>query len=98
MPLPFRDRCIAASGAALMIAIGAALALWLPRVPPTTDLSYPRLIGSLWTLVRTHAVLRRAVAVRFLIFAAFIGFWLNLALLLAGAISAGLALLASRRS
>lgn len=69
--------------AALMTAIGAALALWLPRVPPTTDLSYPRLLGSLWTLVRTHSVLRRAVAVQFLIFAAFIGFWSNLALLLA---------------
>jgi predicted MFS family arabinose efflux permease len=68
--------------AALMIVIGAALALWLPRVPPTTDLSYPRLIGSLWTLVRMHSVLRRAVAVQFLIFAAFIGFWSNLALLL----------------
>lgn len=69
--------------AALMIVIGAALALWLPRVPPTTDLSYPRLLGSLWTLVRTHGVLRRAVRVQFLIFAAFIGFWSNLALLLA---------------
>jgi len=69
--------------AALMIAVGAALALWLPRVPATTDLSYPRLIGSLWTLVRTHGVLRRAVAVQFLIFAAFIGFWSNLAVLLA---------------
>ncbi|WP_186386089.1 MFS transporter [Stappia sp. TSB10P1A] len=68
--------------AVLMIAIGAALALWLPRVPPTTDLSYPRLLGSLWTLVRTHGVLRRAVAVQFLIFAAFIGFWSTLALLL----------------
>lgn len=69
--------------AGLMVAIGAALALWLPRVPPTTDLSYPRLLGSLWTLVRTHRVLRRAVTVQFLIFAAFIGFWSNLALLLA---------------
>lgn len=70
--------------AALMIAIGLSLALWLPRVPPTTDLSYPRLLGSLWMLVRTHGVLRRAVAVQFLIFAAFIGFWSNLALLLSG--------------
>ncbi len=69
--------------AVMMIVIGAALALWLPRVPPTTDLSYPRLLGSLWTLVRTHGVLRRAGMVQFLIFAAFIGFWSNLALLLA---------------
>jgi len=69
--------------AALMTAIGVALAVWLPRVPPTTDLSYPRLIGCLWTLVRTHGILRRAVVVQFLIFAAFIGFWSNLALLLA---------------
>ncbi|MCM2439427.1 MFS transporter [Agrobacterium vitis] len=68
--------------AALTIAIGTALALWLPRVQPTTDLSYPRLIGSLWTLVRTHSFLRQAVAVQFLIFAAFIGFWSNLSLLL----------------
>jgi MFS family permease len=67
--------------AALMIAIGVALARWLPRVQPTTDLSYPCLIGSLWTLMRTHRVLRQAVAVQFLIFAAFIGFWSNLALL-----------------
>lgn len=69
--------------AVLMTIIGLALAVWLPRVPPTTDLSYPRLIGSLWTLVRTHRALRHAVAVQFLIFAAFIGFWSNLALLLA---------------
>lgn len=68
--------------AALMAVIGVVLAIWLPRVPPTTDLSYPRLIGSLWTLMRTHDVLRRAVAVQFLIFAAFIGFWSNLALLM----------------
>lgn len=69
--------------AAVMIAIGVALALWLPRVPPTTDLSYPHLLGSLWTLVRTHGVLRQAISVQFLIFAAFISFWSNLALLLA---------------
>uniref|UniRef100_UPI003BABFE33 MFS transporter n=1 Tax=Stappia sp. TaxID=1870903 RepID=UPI003BABFE33 len=69
--------------AVMMIAIGAALAVWLPRVPPTTDMSYPRLIGSLWTLVRAHPTLRRAVTVQFLIFAAFMGFWSNLALLLA---------------
>ncbi|WP_137135467.1 MFS transporter [Rhizobium sp. FKY42] len=69
--------------AAIMIVIGGALAMWLPKVPPTTTLTYPRLLGSLWTLVKTHSVLRRAVAVQFLIFAAFIAFWSNLALLLA---------------
>lgn len=50
---------------------------------PTTDLSYLHLLGSLWTLVRKHSVLRRVVAVQFLIFAAFISFWSNLALLMA---------------
>ena len=70
--------------AALMTVIGFALALWLPRVPPTTDLSYFRLLGSLWTLVRTHRVLRRAVTTQFLIFAAFIAFWSTVALLLSG--------------
>lgn len=68
--------------AALMVMIGVFLAIRLPRVLPTTDLSYPRLLASLWTLVRTHRVLRQAVAVQFLIFAAFIAFWSNLALLL----------------
>ncbi|TCQ02193.1 putative MFS family arabinose efflux permease [Rhizobium sp. PP-F2F-G36] len=70
--------------AALMTLVGVSLAIWLPRVPPTTDLSYPRLIGSLWTLVKTHRVLRQAIAVQFLIFAAFIGFWSNLSLLVIG--------------
>ncbi len=68
--------------AVLMTAVAVALAIWLPRVPPTTHLSYPRLLGSLWTLIRAHEALRRAVMVQFLIFAAFIGFWSNLALLL----------------
>lgn len=70
--------------AALMTLIGCALVLWLPRVPPTTDLGYFRLLGSLWALVRTHRVLRRAVAIQFLIFAAFIAFWSTVALLLSG--------------
>lgn len=66
-----------------MVSIGVALALWLPRGPPTTDLSYLRLLSSLWMLVQTHRVLRRAVAAQFPVFVAFIGFWSNLALLLA---------------
>lgn len=70
--------------AALMTAIGLAMARWLPRVPRTTDLGYFRLLGSLWTLVRAHRALRRSVAIQFLIFAAFIAFWSTVALLLAG--------------
>lgn len=69
--------------AALMTLIGLALARWLPRVPPTTSLGYARLIGSLWELLRTHRALRKAITVQFLIFAGFMAFWANLALLLA---------------
>ncbi|MBN9218757.1 MAG: MFS transporter [Mesorhizobium sp.] len=66
--------------AGLMLVTGMALAWRLPRVEPVTDLSYARLLGSLWTLVRTHRVLRKAIIVQALIFAAFIGFWSTLAL------------------
>ena len=69
--------------AVVMSIVGAALARWLPRAMPTTNLGYLRLLGSLWTLVRKHSVLRRVVSVQFLIFAAFISFWSNLALLMA---------------
>jgi len=46
--------------AGLMIAIGAALALWLPRVRPITDLSYSRLIGSTGRRCRRIRLQRRA--------------------------------------
>ena len=68
------------TAAALMLVTGTALALRLPRVEPVTDLSYARLLGSLWTLLRQHRVLRQAIVVQALIFAAFIGFWSTLAL------------------
>ncbi|MDX8457589.1 MFS transporter [Mesorhizobium humile] len=71
----------AASG--LMITTAAVLTVTLPRVEPSTDLSYGRLLGSLWSLLRTHRVLRQAITVQALIFAAFIGFWSNLALVFA---------------
>jgi predicted MFS family arabinose efflux permease len=79
-----------------MLALGLVLTWRLPTVRPTADLSYARLLLSMWTLVRAHALLRRAVAIQFLIFAAFIGFWANLALVLLepgyglGATAAGL--------
>lgn len=73
------------AAAGMMLATAVALAATLPRAEATTDLSYGRLLGSLWTLVRVHRVLRQAVAVQALIFAAFIGFWSNLALVFDGA-------------
>lgn len=79
-----------------MLVVGLVLARQLPKVHPITRLSYWRLLLSMWTLVRAHSLLRRAVATQFLIFAAFIGFWANLALVLLepsyglGAAAAGL--------
>jgi predicted MFS family arabinose efflux permease len=64
----------------LMLLTTAALTWRLPRVAPISDLNYPRLLGSLWTLVCSHRILRRAIAIQALIFAAFMGFWSNLAL------------------
>lgn len=68
--------------ALLMILIGIALAFMLPRVAPTTDVSYLGLIASLWILLKAHALLRRAILIQALIFAAFLGFWSSLALYL----------------
>lgn len=68
------------AAAGLMLVTAVALAATLPRVEATTSLSYGRLLGSLWTLVRAHRVLRQAVVVQALIFAAFMAFWSNLAL------------------
>ncbi|WP_095202497.1 MFS transporter [Mesorhizobium carmichaelinearum] len=73
-------QAVFSAAAALMLATCAALAWRLPRVEPVTDLSYGRLLGSLWTLLRTHRILRQAIVVQALIFAAFIGFWSTLAL------------------
>jgi predicted MFS family arabinose efflux permease len=70
--------------AMLMIAVGALLAARLPTVRPATQLNYLALLASLRTLLLRHALLRRAVAVQFLLFAAFMTFWANLAVLLGG--------------
>ena len=68
------------TAAGMMLATAVALAATLPRAEATTKLSYGRLLASLWTLVRAHRVLRQAIVVQALIFAAFMGFWSNLAL------------------
>ncbi len=65
---------------ALTGTVGLVLALVLPRIEPTTRLSYPHLLASMVTLVRSHAGLRRAMAIQFLMFGAFMGFWSTVAL------------------
>ena len=55
----------------------------LPNGKPTTDLSYGRLIASLWPLLREHAALRNAILTQTLLWIAFNAFWASLASLLA---------------
>ncbi len=68
---------IAAGIAAL---IGLLLAWQLPNSHSTSELSYGRLLGSLWSLVRSQPVLREAAVVGALWFACFNVFWATLAL------------------
>ena len=57
------------------------MALVLPHAPPESDLSYGRLLSSIWDLWREFAVLRLAAITQAMIFAAFTVFWTVLALL-----------------
>ncbi|RYF52911.1 MAG: MFS transporter, partial [Comamonadaceae bacterium] len=59
------------------------VALWryLPRFVPTTQLAYGALLGSLWTLLRQHAPLRRAALSQGLLSVAFSAFWSTLAIM-----------------
>lgn len=71
--------------AAVLMALVGALVYWrLPSSKRTTDLSYPKLMGSLWPLVRDHGVLREAMLLQVLIFGAFNAFWATLPTLLEG--------------
>ncbi len=70
-------------GAAFSIAlIGVAAWRVLPRFVPTTQLSYLALLGSLWSLWRRHAALRRAVIAQGLLAMGFSAFWSTLAVML----------------
>jgi len=68
-----------------MIVLAIVVALRLPRRKPVSDLSYGRLLHSMWHLVRDEPVLREASITGGALFAAFSNFWSILALLLAGA-------------
>ncbi len=62
------------------------LVLWrlLPQRRPDASHTYPELIGSLWTLLRDTAVLRRRAAYHAALFASFTLYWTIVPLVLAG--------------
>jgi predicted MFS family arabinose efflux permease len=66
-----------------MIPVGIAAAMLLPRGVPTTNLSYGRLLASLWPLARDNRPIRESMMVQALLWACFNAFWVNLAALLA---------------
>ncbi|WP_426700105.1 MFS transporter [Rhodanobacter sp. Col0626] len=69
--------------AAFMIPVWIAAASLLPQGLPSTNLSYGRLLASLWPLARDHRPLRESMMVQALLWACFNAFWVNLAALLA---------------
>jgi predicted MFS family arabinose efflux permease len=72
------------AGAAVLIALLAVvLRVKLPARVPQARTSYPKLIGSLWTLFRTTPVLRRRAAYHAGLFGSFSLFWTVVPLALA---------------
>jgi predicted MFS family arabinose efflux permease len=72
-------------GGAAMLAVSGALWRALPPVPPTTDVPYRRLLGSVVTLIRSEPVLRQRMMIGALCFGCFSVLWTSLSFLLAGA-------------
>ncbi|WP_397451092.1 MFS transporter [Pseudomonas sp. NA-150] len=68
--------------AVFMIPVFIAAAMLLPRGLPTTNLSYGKLLASLWPLMRDNRPIRESMIVQALLWACFNAFWVNLAALL----------------
>jgi predicted MFS family arabinose efflux permease len=73
------------ASAAVMAALAAALARILPRRRPAAAIGYPRLIASLWEVLRDTPLLRRRAAYQAALFGVFSLFWTAVPLLLAQA-------------
>ena len=76
----WRAMFVAAAGSIALL--GAALWRGLPSFAPTTQLGYPRLLGTLASLWRQHGVLRRAAVAQGLLSLGFSAFWSTLAVML----------------
>ena len=71
-------------GAFAMFALAFLLRRLLPERVPSATLSYPKLLGSMWQLLRDTPVLRRRAAYQAGMFGAFSLFWTTVPLVLAG--------------
>ena len=71
-------------GAVLTTVAGIALWRTLPVVPPSLRMSYPRLLGSVTTLIRHEPVLRIRMAYGASVYAGFGSVWTSVGFLLAG--------------
>ena len=68
--------------AAMLALIAPALLARLPHSAPRTSLSYPRLIASIFGLIRAHAEMRRVLGIQFLLGICYGGFWATIATML----------------
>jgi len=75
-------RAVYGMEAAFMIPVWLAAAMLLPRGVPSTNLSYGRLLASLWPLARDNRPIRESMIIQALLWACFNAFWVNLAALL----------------
>jgi len=66
--------------AAIVTVLATVLAFVLPRRRPVTTTSYPRLIGSMWTILLEQPILQRRATYQALCMGAFGVFWTSVAL------------------
>lgn len=79
----FGWRAVYGAEAAFMVPVFIAAASLLPKGVASTNLSYGRLLASLWPLVRDNRPIRESMIIQAMLWACFNAFWVNLAALLA---------------
>jgi predicted MFS family arabinose efflux permease len=70
--------------AGIMVALALTLRARLPRVPPTTELTYGGVLRSVLSLIAAEPVLRLRMALGFFAFGCFSTLWTSLSFLLSG--------------
>lgn len=80
----FGWRAVFVMSALLAVVFGLLLHLFLPKNKPSSSMPYPRLIASMFTLVKQHALLRKSALTGALWFAAFNGLLATLAIHVSG--------------